>query len=111
MFAHDAPSELHRCHCRENDVGVGDQLPFETRSVSPTTGEPLTAGRTVLAGPFVPAITSLAAEVAGVLPSTFTAVTTTRKVWPTSPATGEYVLLVAPLMSPHALPSDVQRCH
>jgi len=26
------PVELHRCHWRLNEVGAGDQVPFDTRS-------------------------------------------------------------------------------
>ena len=101
----------HRCHCRVYELGAGVQLPFVTRSVSPTTGEPLTAGFTVFAGPVAEPMTSDGADVADALPSAFVAVTTTRSVWPTSPDAGVYVLVVPAVMSPQAVPSDAQRCH
>src|SRR6185437_1952598 len=104
-------SESHCCHCRVNDVGVGDQLPFETRSVSPTVALPVTVGRTEFVGPFAELTGSVAADVADALPSVFDAVTTTRSVWPTSPVTGVYDFDVALVMSPHPRPSDAQRCH
>src|SRR5437762_182803 len=106
MLTHPVTSVEHRCHCLVNDDGAGVQLPFETRSVSPTTGEPLTAGFTVFVGPVAEPMTSDGADVAEALPSAFMAVTTTRNVWPTSPETGVYVLLVAPLRSPQPVPSD-----
>src|SRR5579864_7634431 len=111
MFTQPVLSVSHRCHCRQNEVGVGVQLPLLTRIVSPTVGVPVTDGLTVLVGPFVEPTTSLASELADALPSAFEAVTTTRTVWPTSPFTSTYVLLVAPLMSPQAVPSLAHRRH
>jgi malate dehydrogenase (oxaloacetate-decarboxylating) len=111
MFTQLVPSLLHCCHCRENEDGVGDQLPFETVSVWPTTAEPLTDGRTEFVGPFAPLTGSVAAEVADALPSALAAVTVTRRAWPTSALPTEYVCEVAPLMSPHERPSDAHRCH
>ena len=105
------PVELQRCHWNPNDVGVGDQVPRKTRSSSPTVAVPLTAGRTEFVGPDFEWTTSVASDVALLLPSVFDAVTSTRSVLPTSPATGEYVCFVAPVMSPHVLPSDAQRRH
>src|SRR5262249_47988876 len=40
------PDVLQRCHWNPNDVGVGDQVPRETCSSSPTVAVPLIAGRT-----------------------------------------------------------------
>jgi hypothetical protein len=91
--------------------GAGLQLPFETRSDSPTTGEPLSTGLTVFDGPSAEPMTSVGADVADDLPSAFVAVTTTRSVWPTSPDAAVYVLLVPAVMSPQPVPSDAQRCH
>jgi hypothetical protein len=111
MFVHEPPSLVQRCHCRPYDVGDGDQLPFETLSVSPTVAEPLTAGRTVFDGPFFELTGSVESETAAVRPSALTAVTTTRSAWPTSDVTGVYVFEPAPLMSPQERPSDAHRCH
>ena len=88
MLPQPVPSLPHRCHCREYDVGAGVQLPFVTRSVSPTTAEPLNAGLTVFAGPSFDDTGSDASEVAVALPSVFDAVTATRSAWPTSPEVG-----------------------
>src|SRR5579862_8831835 len=111
MFRQSLPSAAQRCHWRENDDGVGDQVPLLTVNVSPTTAAPETAGLTVFVGPFLDATTSLAAELADALPSALIAATTTRTVWPTSPLTSMYVLLVALVMSPQPLPSLAHRCH
>jgi hypothetical protein len=111
MLTQPVTSVAHRCHWRVYDVGAGVQLPFETVSVSPTTGEPLTAGLTVFVGPFAEPITSVGADVADALPSAFVAVTTMRSAWPTSPDVGVYVLLVPAVMSPQPVPSEAQRCH
>jgi hypothetical protein len=105
------PDELHRCHWKPNDVGVGDQVPRDTRSSSPTVAEPLTAGRTELVGPDFESTTSVGSDVAVALPSVFDAVTATRSVLPTSVLPGEYVCFVAPVMSPQTLPSEEQRRH
>ena len=111
MLTQAVPSAAQRCHWREDEDGVGDHVPFVTDSVPPTTAEPESAGRTEFAGPLFEPITSLAADVADALPSELTAVTTTRTVWPTSPATSVYVLLVAAVMSPQPVPSLAHRCH
>src|SRR5579872_6058527 len=100
MFRQPVPSAAQRCHCLEYEVGVGVQVPLPTRSVAPTTAEPEIVGLTESVGPFFEATTSVGAEVADALPSALTPVTTTRAVWPMSPLTSEYVLLVAPVMSP-----------
>src|SRR5438874_6488612 len=105
MLTQAVPSAAQRCHCRENVEGVGDHVPFVTDSVPPTTAEPESAGRTEFDGPFFEPTTSVAADVADALPSELIAVTTTRTVWPTSPATSVYVLLVAAVMSPQPVPS------
>jgi hypothetical protein len=111
MLTHPVTSVAHRCHCREYDDGAGVQLPFDTVSVSPTRGEPVTAGFTVFVGPFFDPMTSVGADVADALPSVFAAVTTTRSVWSTSPDVGTYVLVVPLVMSPQPVPSDAHRCH
>jgi len=111
MFSQLVPSLLQRCHCRENDDGVGDQLPFETRSVSPIAAVPLSAGLTVLVGPFAELTGSVGFDVAELRPSALIAVMTTRSAWPTSPVVGLYVFDVPAVMSPHARPSDAHRCH
>ena len=111
MLTHPVTSAEQRCHCLVYELAAGLQLPFETRSVSPTTGEPLTTGFTVFDGPVAEPMTSVGADVADALPSAFVAVTTTRSVWPTSPDVGVYVLLVPAVMSPQPLPSDPHRCH
>src|SRR5581483_4428721 len=111
MFVHPVPSDSQRCHWRPYDAGVGDQLPFDTRSVPPTTALPLTDGRTVFVGPLLPLTASVAPETADARPSAFTAVTTTRSACPTSVDAGVYVFDDAPVMSPHERPSEAQRCH
>jgi hypothetical protein len=85
MLTQLVPSLSHRCHWREYDDGVVDQLPFDTVSECPTTAEPLTAGRTELVGPLALPTGSVAADVADARPSAFAAVTTTRSACPTSP--------------------------
>ena len=88
MFRQPFPSALQRCHCRENDVGMGDQLPLLTLSCSPTTAVPVTVGLTVLLGPFFESTIALGSEDAEAFPSAFVAVTTTRSVCETSPEVG-----------------------
>jgi hypothetical protein len=111
MFTHAAPAVSHRCHWRENEVGVGDHVPFETRSSSPTAAVPLSTGLTEFVGPDFASTTSLGSDGAPVLPSALPAVTTTRTAWPTSPVTSVYVFSVAPVMSPQPAPALLQRCH
>jgi hypothetical protein len=88
VFRKLVPSASQRCHWRENEVGVGDQLPLLTVNCSPTTGVPVTVGFTVFAGPFFEARTALGSDDADAFPSAFVAVTTTRNVRETSPETG-----------------------
>src|SRR5262249_58784035 len=83
------PDVLQRCHWNPNDVGVGDQVPRETCSSSPTVAVPLTAGRTEFFGPSFESTTSVASDVALFLPSVFDAVTSTPRVLPTSPTPAE----------------------
>ncbi len=59
------------------------QVPLAAVSVPPSTGVPEIVGRTVSTGASA-ATTALCAEVALELPATFVAVTTTRRVPPTS---------------------------
>src|SRR3954451_10198789 len=105
------PVEVQRCHWKPNEVGVGDQVPRETRISSPTVGVPLTAGLVPFVGPDFESTTSVASEFANALPSALPAVTTTRSVRPTSPAAGTYVCFVAPAMSAQVRPSEVHRRH
>jgi hypothetical protein len=111
MFRQFSAAESHRCHWRENDVGVGLHVPFDTASSSPTCADPETAGLTELVGPFFESTTSVGSDVAVPLPSAFVAVTSTRMVRETSAVASVYVSFVAPLMSPHAVPSVAQRLH
>jgi hypothetical protein len=53
----------------------------------------------------------LADDDAVVLPPVFVAVTTARRVCPTSPSTGVYVEDVAPLMFVHDSPALLQSSH
>src|SRR6476469_1023576 len=111
MFRQPLPSLPQRCHCRLNDVADGDQLPLLTVSCSPTTAVPVTVGLTVFDGPFFDATISVGSDAALAFPSAFVAVTTTRSVRETSPAATVYVFSVAPVMSPHVVPSLAHRCH
>src|SRR3954452_22770006 len=111
MLRQSSPLASQRCQRRRNDVGVGVHVPFETVSSSPTRADPETAGRTVFLGPSFESTTSLGSEVADAFPSAFAAVTTTRSVWDWSAEPGVYVASVAPLISPHAVPSVAQRRH
>src|SRR4051812_4246394 len=111
MFKQPLPSLPQRCHCRVKEAGDGDQLPLETVSCSPTTAVPVTAGLTVFDGPFFEPTTSVGSDDALAFPSAFVAVTTTRSARDTSPAAAVYVLSLAPVMSPQAVPSLAQRCH
>src|SRR5256885_5703176 len=77
MFRQPFPSAVQRCHCRENEVGVGDQLPLLTRSCSPTTAVPVTVGLTVLSGPFFESTIALGSEDVAAFPSAFVAVSPT----------------------------------
>jgi hypothetical protein len=86
-------------------------VPLLTVSCSPTVGAPLIVGFTVFSGPFLEATIALGSEVADAFPSALVAVTTTRNVCETSPATGVYAFSAAPVMSPQAVPSLAQRCH
>src|SRR6476659_1077674 len=105
------PVDVQRCHWKPNEVGVGDQVPRETRISSPTVGVPLTDGFVPLTGPDFESTTSVGFDVANALPSVLPAVTTTRIERPTSAeATGE-VWFVALEMSAHARPSVAQRRH
>src|SRR2546423_8841441 len=97
MFRQPVPSASQRCQCRVNDVVAGDQLPLLTVNCSPTTAVPVTAGLTVLLGPFFESTTALGSDAADALPSALVAVTTTLSVCDTSPEVGVWVLSVAPL--------------
>src|SRR5581483_3949960 len=110
-FRQPVPSLAHRCHWYVNDDALGLQAPFVTVSVLPGMVLPEIAGLTVLVGPFAEPMTSVGSDVADAEPSAFFAVTTTRIVWWTDVDVSVYVWLVAPTMSPHAVPSVAQRRH
>src|SRR3954453_19586989 len=68
MFTQPGPSLSQRCHWRPYEFGVGDQLPFVTRSVPPITAEPARAGRTVFAGPWAESTGAVGLDVAAARP-------------------------------------------
>ena len=78
-------------HWYEKRIGVVPvQTPFVTARRPPDTGEPVTAGGTVLCGPEVESAVTVpvADEVAAAEPSRLVAVSVTRSVWPMSAAAG-----------------------
>ena len=96
MLRQPSPLASQRCQMRRNNVGVGVHVPFFTLSSSPTRADPEIAGRTVFFGPSFESTTSVGSEVAVPFPSVFVAVTSTRSVCDTSPATTVYAAFVAP---------------
>lgn len=80
--------------------------------VLPCVAVPLIVGSEVFVGAAAPARTALvAADDAVVEPFLFEAVTAKRNLKPTSAATGEYVIAVAPLIALQFAPFESQRCH
>ena len=57
------------------------------------------------------ATTAVAAEVVTSNPNSFTALTATRSVEPTSPRRTVYVCFVSPETATHLAPAALQRCH
>src|SRR4051794_18495009 len=85
------------------------QLPGPAVSVWPLRAVPEIVGGELLTGAVDGATTDAVwFEVAVAVPTEFLAVTTTRRVLPTSPAATVYVVAVSPAMSTHVAP---QRCH
>ena len=86
------PTASHRRHWYANEVGVFDHEPVDALSAFVSCAVPVTAGAVVLTGAAGGATgsgttTLEAALVADVEPTEFEALTTTRSVRPTSPAT------------------------
>jgi len=88
---------------------VPDQVPGEAVSVLPCSAVPAIVGGAVFAGPTA-ATTAVAAEVAE-LARSFDAVTTTRRVDPTSAETSMYVDAAAPAVLTQFAPAVSQRRH
>ena len=72
---------------------------------------PESAGAAVFTGAAGATTTALCSETAWAEPAELVAVTWTRSVWPTSPATSVYVALVAPPTLTQSPPADEQRRH
>jgi hypothetical protein len=95
-------------------VGAELQLPVEAARVCPTTALPVIAGSAVFAGGVAAgagATTEVAFDVAADDPTLFDAVTVTRSLEPTSPATGAYEAFTAPARDEQLLPALSQRSH
>jgi hypothetical protein len=89
--------------------GVPDQEPVDALSACPAVGVPVIVGGAVFAGGAAPT-TAVACDVADD-ESAFDAVTTTRRVEPTSPELTAYAAVVAPRMFVQLLPPASQRRH
>jgi hypothetical protein len=109
MLAHEAPALSQRRHWYAYDVGAPLQLPVEAVSVWPTTVLPLIVGSAVFVGGATTAGVGL--EVATDEPLLLEAVTLTRRAWPTSPDTGTYDALRAPVSDEQPLPEPSHRSH
>jgi hypothetical protein len=113
MFAQTDPAASQRRHCRVYVIGaVPVHDPSLIVSVCPLTALPDTTGSDVLTGAAgADTTTAVATESAVADDAEFVAVTRTRTVEPTSPATSVYVAPVAPAMSTQPAPPVSQRRH
>ena len=82
------------------DVGVSDQVPFDTVNTCDTVAAPVTAEATVFTGK--PATTAVDADHRDRDPVAFAAVTFTDTNFPASATTNEYVDAVASVITEHA---------
>src|SRR4051794_28663695 len=107
MSVQPVPPHVQRCHRYVNDVGLFVQVPLVVETVCPCCAVPDTTGGVLFAGggPVTCAVCALGADAE---PAPFVAVTTTRRVLPTSSEPTTYVEPVAPPMSPQA---GTHRCH
>jgi hypothetical protein len=110
MSVQAPPAESHRRHWYAYESGgVPDQPPALAVNVCPACAVPEILGKVVFAGGAA-ATTAVGAEVADV-ENAFDAVTTTRRVEPTSAGDAVYVLPLAFAMSEQLPPSAAQRRH
>jgi hypothetical protein len=111
MLTQVDPAVSQRRHCCVYVIGVVPvHVPSVVVRVCPFTALPETTGTDMLTGA-AEATTAVAAESADVDAVEFVAVTRTRIVDPTSPATSVYVVPVAPAMSAQPAPPVPQRLH
>src|SRR5436190_1759589 len=97
MLVQFAPDPSHRGRKSAEEAGGFDQVPVVEVSVCPWAAFPLMAGSTLFTG--TPATTTIVAAERAALeaPAAFVAVTSTRIVEPTSPATSTYVFWFEPM--------------
>jgi hypothetical protein len=94
-----------------NEIGcVPVQVPLSTVTVCPTCAVPCGSGCFVASGLTTDATTPVGLDAADELPTRLVAVTTTRRVLPTSDELTVCVCPVAPEMSPQLPPEPLQRC-
>src|SRR4051812_42709245 len=107
-----SPAASQRCQPKLSVAAGSLQLPPEALSVPPSTGSPERPGSpvTVGAGCTAAATTALGADIAWPLPPAFVALTTARKVEPTSPEVSGSWAPVAPSTALQFSPAASQRC-
>jgi hypothetical protein len=99
-------------HRYPNELGLPVQSPTDAVSVCPSRGVPEIAGSATFAGAATAAVTTVVGcELAAAEPPALVAVTTTRRVLPTSEACNTYVASVAPAMSRQLAPLASQSRH
>src|SRR5437588_255672 len=104
-----APPESQRSHSYAKLVGSLLHDPLCAVSTWPCCAVPVIVGAAVFSGGGG-TTAGVAADVAGLLgPEALLAVSSTRMAWPTSPGTGTYVWLVAPLIALQ-LPPEPSHC-
>jgi len=107
-----APAASQLCHWCVTVAAEPENVAAVAVSTWPTAAVPVIAGSVAFAGATTTAgTTAVAAEVPVAVPALLVAVSTTRSVCPTSPATTAYVVPVWPATATQLAPAASHCCH